>query len=303
MFRKIALMVLMFFLFGCASNVPKVDPRKDFSLKADATHGRLVAQPFQVPVDEPGVTLLHILGAMGGADLDYPYWANIYDVTGDEVKLLGGFQYAKNQVRDMGKVEQLLPAGRRILMVDRSAAIEPDFLEIDVHPNENTVIGIARSGFSRNAFAVELKIRQEDYEFCNGLRVPVKIRDGGASEVYPLLRDKAELITEYMKQARIDPEAEYFQRFCSSQVFPAYVNEVDAQEFESSKNKAAIVEMKHKYLNKWLASNDRKKPFDVRRDGLPQRQACSNEVRECANGKKVMRTAKNCEFASCDIYE
>lgn len=304
MFRNVVLMVLTFFLFGCASNIPKVDPRKDFSLKADAAHGRLVAQPFQVPVDEPGVVLLHVLGALGGADLDFPYWANIYDVTGDEIKPLGGFHYAKNQILDMGKVEQLLPVGRRILMVDRSAAIEPDFLEVEIRPNENTFVGIARSGFSRNAFAVELKVRQADYEFCNGLRVPVKVRDGQSYEVYPQLKDKAASITEYMKQARVDPEAEYFMRFCSSQVFPAYVNEVDAQVFDNPKNKAAIVEMKDKYLKKWLAANDdRKKPFDIRQDGTPKRQACSKEVRICPNGKEVMRTAKNCEFASCDVYE
>jgi len=292
--------MLSFFMFGCASNAPKVDPRHDFSLNADDSHGRLVVQPFQVPVEEPGVLILHILGAMGGAELDFPYWAKIYDVTNDEIRPLGWFHYAgKQQSVDMGKVEQLLPVGRRILMVDRSAAMEPDFLEIDIRPNENAFVGIARSGFSKNAFSVELKIRKEDYEFCDGLRVPVKMRDGGGAEIYPLLKDKGASIENYMKKNRINPKAQHFQRFCSSQIYPAYVNEANIPEFE--KSKAEIIAMKGKYLAKWLASNDKKMPFDIRRDGIPKPQPCSNEVRVCPDGKKVMRTEKNCEFASCDI--
>lgn len=299
MFRYVFLLALSFLMFGCASNAPRLDARHDFSLKPDTAHGRLVVQPFQVPVYEPGVTILHILGAMGGGDLDFPYWANVYDVTDKEIRPLGWFRYAKNQYVDMGKVEQLLPVGRRILMVDRSAAMDPDFLEIDIRPNENVFVGIARSGFSRNAFAVELKVRKEDYAFCDGLRVPVKMRDGGLSEVYPLIKDKDAVVEDYMKKNRINLEAQYFKNFCLSQVYPAYVNEANVSEFE--KSKADIVAMKEKYLTKWLASNDKKMPFDIRRDGISKHQACSNEVRTCPDGKKVMRTAKNCEFASCDV--
>lgn len=298
-FRYIFLIMLSFFMFGCASNAPKVDPRHDFSLKADDSHGRLVVQPFQIPVEEPGITVLHILAAAGGADLDIPYWAKIYDVTDDEIRPLGWFSYAKNQYIDMGKIEQLLPVGHRMLMVDRSAAIEPDFLEINVRSNENIFLGIARSGFSRNAFAVELIIQKEDYEFCDGLRVPVTMRDGRGAEIYPLLKDKEASIENYMKKNRINPKAQYFNRFCSSQIYPAYVNEANISEFE--KSKAEIIAMKGKYLAKWQTSNDKKMPFDIRRDGIPKPQPCSNEVRVCPDGKKVMRTEKNCEFASCDI--
>lgn len=301
MIRYVFLLMLPFVLFGCASNAPRLDPRHDFSLKADGGHGRLVAQPFHIPVEEPGITVLHILAAAGGADLDAPYWANVYDVTDNEIRPLGWFKYAGKRQGGfaIGTIEQLLPVGHRMLMVDRSAAIEPDFLEVDIRPNENTFVGIARSGFSRNAFAVELKVRQEDYAFCDGLRAPVKVRDGGGWEIYPLLKDKGELIKDYMKKSRINPRAEYFERFCSSQIYPAYINEANIPEFE--KSKADIIAMKEKYLAKWLASNDKKAPFDIRRDGIPKRQPCSSEVRVCPDGKKVMRTEKNCEFASCDI--
>lgn len=300
MFRYIFLLMLPFFLFGCASNAPRLDPRHDFSLKADDSHGRLVVQPFQVLVDEPGVIILHFLGALGGADLNIPYWANVYDVTDNEIRPLGWFKYVgKQQDVDMGKIEQLLPVGHRILMIDRSAAIEPDFLGIDIRPNKNIFVGIAQAGFSKNAFAVELKIRQEDYAFCDGLRVPVKMRDGRGTEVYPLHEDKGKLIKNYMSNNSINPDARYFEHFCLSQIYPAYVNEANVPEFE--KSKAEIIAMKEKYLTKWLASNDKKMPFDIRRDGIPKRQPCSSEVKVCPNGKKVMRTEKNCEFASCDV--
>lgn len=300
MLRYVFLLVLSLFISGCASNAPTLDPRHDFSLKADDIHGRLVVAPFQVPVNEPGVTVLHILAAAGGADLNAPFWANVYDVTDDEIRPLGWFKYAgKAQSVNMGTIEQLLPVGRRVLMVDRSAAMDPDFLEIDIRPNENTFVGIARSGFAMNAFAIELKIRKEDYEFCEGLRVPVKVRDGGHWEVFPVLKDKQKLVEDYMSKSRIDPEARYFKGFCVAQAYPAYVNEANIPEFE--KSKADIVAMKDRYFKKWLASNDKKMPFDIRRDGIPKRQACSNEVRVCPDGRKVMRTAKNCEFASCDI--
>lgn len=298
MLRYVFLLMLPFVLFGCASNAPRLDPRHDFSLKADDSHGRLVVQPFLVPVDEPGMQVLRIIGASD--DGVTSYWANFYDVTDNETRPLGWFKYAgRQQYVDMGKVEQLLPVGRRILMVDRSAAMEPDFLLIDVRPNENTFVGIARSGFFRTVSAVELKIRKEDHEFCDGLRVPVKVRNGGSMEIYPLLKDKGALIEDYMKKSRINPKAEHFERFCSSQIYPVYVNEANIPEFE--KTKADIIAMKEKYLAKWLASNDKKVPFDLRRDGIPKRQPCSSEVRVCPDGKKVMRTEKNCEFASCDI--
>lgn len=297
-FRYIFLIMLSFFMFGCASNAPRLDPRHDFSLKANDSHGRLVAQPFQVPVEEPGMQVLRIIGASD--DGATPYWVNFYDVTDDKIRPLGWIKYAGRQQHvDMGKVEQLLPVGRRILMVDRSAAMEPDFLEINVRPNENIFLGIARSGFFRTVSTVELKIRKEDYEFCDGLRVPVKMRNGGGEEIYPLLKDKEASIKGYMKKNRINPKAQYFEHFCSSQIYPAYVNEANIPEFE--KSNAEIIAMKEKYLAKWQASNDKRMPFDIRRDGIPKSQPCSNEVRVCPDGKKVMRTEKNCEFASCDI--
>lgn len=299
MLRYALSLILPFLLFGCATNPPQLDSRHDFSLKPDDSHGRLVIQPFQVSVTEPGVTFFHVLAAMGGADLDAPFWANAYDVTDDEIRPLGGFKYAKGQTVSLGVVEQLLPAGHRILMLDRSFSIEPDFIEVNIHPKENTLVALGRSGFAENAFITELEIRKGDYAFCEGLRVPVKTRDGFGYEVYPLLEGKTKLVEDYMEKNHVDPGAEYFKRFCLLQTYPIYVNEVNVQEFE--KSKADIVAMKEKYLSKWLASNDKKVPFNFRRDGIPHHEPCSSEVRICPNGEKIMRTAKNCEFAACGI--
>lgn len=251
-------LLFVIFLSGCGTaSVRTIDSRPDFSLQPQGNNGRLIISTFQIPKTEFGVNVFHFMALLGGAKtVQVPFKSKVYDVTNNEPKFIGSATNAA------AWLEYSIPAGERVLMMDRTGTYTPDFLIVNIKPGETTHVAISQYGYMSYAYLGEIVMEKQDYNFCTGLQ---KQTERTASEY---LRNWASFDSsagKYVTDNHI-ASANAFRNYCTALALPVYVNVPDKialDEFE--KIKPDVVALRDQHFEKWKSDPDNKKPpFDLR---------------------------------------
>lgn len=300
---RMLLLLLVIFISGCATAPAAIDSRPAFSSQPQGNNGRLIVSAFDIPKNEAGVAVFHFLALLGGAKMvQVPFKTRLYDVTGKEPEYVGNIAWAPNAPDASGWLEYSLPAGERLLMLDRSGTYDPDFLTVNIKPGETTYVAISQYGYMSYAYLGEIAMEKQDYSFCTGLQKQ-GVRTGAEywREYQQNYQNYKSTIDKYMADNRIATKANAFRGYCMTLALPVYVNvpgKTALDEFEASK--PTVIALRDKNLEKWKSDPESKRvPFDLRHGDVKKQKACSNEVITCPDGSKVMRTENNCEFERC----
>lgn len=300
------LLLLIVSMSGCATNPTKepIDARPTFAITPQAPNGRLIISIFQIPKEEAGVALFHALAILGGTKTTIlPFKSDLYDVSDKEPKYIGHLAGAYRIAYPFGWLEYSAPAGKRVLMLDRSGTYIPDFLEVNIKPGETSYIALSQYGFMSYATLGEIAMKNQDFDFCTSLRTNAKRTHAKFVADFIKMRSSP-AIAKYMADHKISKKADGFREYCGFVALPIYVNIPSKAELAKfAKSEKSVIALHDKYFDKWKAnSKNASQPFDLRHGGVRDVQrtvACSNQIKVCPDGTKVMRTEQNCDFASC----
>lgn len=269
LFRWFALASFVAVLSGCQTAPPMFDAsKKAFAVSSSKDNGTIRISDFHIPKDEPGTTFLLVLAAAGGANINYPTFASVFDVT-DQTRYIGTLEVYKFSSVD-NWLEYEVPAGKRTLMLSLSSGNSivvsalggphTDFIEVDVKPGGVNYIAVSRYGFARYPYLGEIAIADNHRQYCLKLT-------GNHSE-----RQKA--VEQYMTDNKINPYARDFKHFCRSLSDPKVIQEpTDVALKQLAERRADIENMRNETYGAWKKDAEKRIPYDLMRDYEPVKPA------------------------------
>lgn len=237
---------------------------RPFASSASRENGMIRITGFHIPKDEPGTTLLLLMAAAGGANINYPVSASVFDITNERTRYIGTLA-----VYGMGRwLETEVPAGRRTLMLSlagRESSIfaeafptHSDFLDIDVKPGGITHVVLSRYGFSRYPYLGEIAIQDAHRDHCLGVSGKHK--------------ERLQAIEQYMAANTINEHARDFKNFCFLLSNAKYIQTPNAEAHKQFSEQSARIEAFRKEgYDKWTAEGERRLPYDLMRSYEPSK--------------------------------
>lgn len=256
----ISALPLVLTLAACQTVPLAETSQTSFSAPASDQIGQVRIGTFHIPKEEPGTTLLLILGAAGGADIHYPVGASIFDITG-ETHYLGTLSIGR-AAYSQAWIEHPVPAGKRTLMLVGAPAASRiamapgalmqhvDFIDVDVKPGGVSHIALSRYGLARHPYLGEIQMSAANRKYCEGLT-------GKPGE-----REKSAM--GYMAENGIDPYARDFKNFCRLLSDSKHIispTEESLRQF--AELKPHIESLRTKHHEKWMSEAEKRAPYDL----------------------------------------
>lgn len=237
-------------LVGCQIVPLAETSRTTFTAPASGPNGQVRIGAFHIPKEEPGTKLTHFL--LGGPNLNRPFDASIFDVTG-EMRYLGtltvGWPFWLEYETPAGKHTLMLTAGPSSQRIDWQNI---DFIEIDVQPGGINHVALSRYGFLSYPYLGEVQISDPNRKYCESLT-------GKPGE-----REK--LAIAYMAANGIDPNAKDFERFCRVLSDPKrIVNPTEEARRQFAELRPQLEKLRAEHYEKWKREAEKRAPYDLMR--------------------------------------
>lgn len=263
-FRNLVFVLVALTLSACQTVPLHTAAKRTFAAQVGKDKGTVRISGFHIPKDEPGATFFLILAAAGGADINYPVFASVFDIT-DKTRYLGTLQvYSQNNWLEyeapLGKRAFMLTlAGRSSVLAQNLGISHTDFIEVDVrHGGINHVV-LSRYGFSRYPYFGEIEIADKHREYCLKLI-------GARSE-----REK--VVEQYMADNGINQYARDFKYYCLMLSDPKFIQEPnDEARKQFSGQRTQIETLRNETYNKWKTEAEKRSPYDLMRVYQPTSQ-------------------------------
>lgn len=249
-------LVCSILLLSACQTVPLLERERNTFGEPEDGRGIVRITGFPVPKDEPGITFLLILAAAGGADINYPVYASVYDVT-DQTRYLGTMPVYSFG----GWLEMEAAPGKRRLMLTLAGGSgiyagglgpHTDFIEIEVKSGEISHVALSRHGFARYPYLHEITISPEHREHCLAMRGTPKERMAQTEQ--------------YMADNGINPYTRDFKAFCLLLAGQKDVLKPTAEALKQFDAQRKVIEqVRNEQYGKWLAGGVATARYDLMR--------------------------------------
>lgn len=263
-FKCLVFILVILTLSACQTVPLHTAAKRTFATQVVKDKGIVRVSGFHIPKDEPGATFFLVLAAAGGADINYPVYASVFDVT-DKTRYLGTLEvYSQNNWLEyeapLGKRTFMLAlAGRSSILAQNLGFSHTDFIEVDVKPNGVNHVVLSRYGFSRYPYFGEVQIADKHREHCFKLM-------GTWSE-----REKT--VEQYMADNGINQYARDFKYFCLMLSNPKFIQEPnDEAHKQFFEQRSQIETLRNETYNKWKTEAEKRFPYDLMRVYQPNNQ-------------------------------
>lgn len=268
--RSVILLFSAVLLSACQTVPIHTAERRAFAGAPGPDQGVIRITRFQVPKDEPVTTFLLVLGAIGGAKINHPVSASVFDVT-DQVKYLGTLDW--NEYGGADWLEASVPAGPRRLMLaltGRSSVVSAmppghvDFLDVDVKANAAAYVVMSRQGFARFPYFYEIAISDQRANACSSLAGTRKERLAN--------------IDQYMAAQKIDPNTRDFKWFCMGLGDKQIQTPTAEAMAQFAERRGALEKLRDERYAGWKAEAEERKPYDLMRSYEPPAASSRGEL-------------------------
>lgn len=264
-FKYLAFVLAVLTLSACQTVPIHTAAKRTFADQVGKDKGVVRVIGFHVPKDEPGATFFLVLAAAGGADINYPIYTSVFDVT-DKTRYLGTLQVS---VPMNSWLEYDVPTGKRIFMLTlagRSSILaqslgisHTDFIEVDVKPGSVSHVVMSRYGFSRYPYFGEIEIADKHREYC--------LKLAGARN------EREKVVEQYMADNGINQYARDFKYFCLMLSDPKFIQEPnDEARKQFSEQRSQIESLRNETYKKWKTESEKRTPYDLMRVYQPSNQ-------------------------------